>query len=232
MSFSLFAIYECAGEDAPALANLLSGAVSQCDNPDLERVDLFVPEPAETILFDDGPAPGAVLEFSCASGTSLSRLAAGDDFQHRFHQAPGDAIPGLSMTFGLFRRSCTPVAGADVPAPRTAGLSFMVRYYGPTDDAAVFQAFYTRNHPPILGRLPEIRNVACYLPESFDASNLPRSEIILVNEVVFDDIAGLNTALASDVVGLLKADSARFPPFGHSTHHAMRRRSLLSEAIG
>lgn len=134
------------------------------------------------------------------------------------------------MTFGVFRSLPFPVCGSDLIAPRTAGLSFLVRYYGPMRDVRAFQDFYTANHPPILGCLPAVRNVFCYLPQKLDAAGLPLSEIMLINEVVFDDVEQLNAALRSDVIMALKADSAQFPPFGHSTHHAMRRDRLVGEA--
>ncbi len=193
-------------------------------------LDLFLPEPEDIHLFDDGPAPAAVLEFSSTEVASLKALVQDDVFQQLCVQAPRSLLSGNSVTLGLFRSLPFPISGSDSVAPRRAGLSFLVRYYGPMPDEGAFQDFYTANHPPILGRLPAVRNVFCYLPQEFQADGLPLSEITLINEVVFDDVEHLNAALQSDVVAALKADSAQFPPFGHSTHHAMRRDRLLGKA--
>lgn len=198
----------------------LSGRTGQID------VDLFKPAPGEVALFEDGPAPAAMLELS-ASKRVLLDLIAGDCFNEKFHQEAVEISPDLELSIGLFRALATSVAGAPAAVPRTAALSFVVRYYGPSPDEKAFQDFYTSNHPPILAKFPAIRNVFCYLPEPMPAATLPRSEVMLGNEVVFDDLTALNAALKSDVLVDLKADSARFPPFGHSTHHAMLREKLF-----
>jgi len=189
-------------------------------------LDLFMPVSGEVPLFDDGPAPAAILEIG-ANREILLDLAAGDDFNRMFYKDAAEAVPGLALSIGLFRRLATPVARERSAAARTAALSFVVRYYGPSADEQAFQNFYTANHPPILARFPAIRNVFCYLPEPIPVTPIPRSGVILGNEVVFDDLAGLNAALQSNVIADLKADSARFPSFGHSTHHAMMREKLI-----
>lgn len=198
----------------------LTGRTAQID------VDLFRPAHGEVALFEDGPAPAAMLEISATRQTLLD-LIAGDGFNETFQKGALDVLPGLEASMGLFRKLATPVACASSATPRTADLSFVVRYYGPSPDERAFQDFYTANHPPILARFPAIRNVFCYLPEPISATAFAPSEVMLGNEVVFDDLADLNAALKSNVPADLKADSARFPQFGHSTHHAMLREKLI-----
>ncbi|TQV82091.1 hypothetical protein [Denitrobaculum tricleocarpae] len=219
-------------EATPVLAAHFRELAAQDRKFQLDAVsaDLFVPEPGEILLFDDGPAPAAVLAFSSDEREPLQALVRDGAFRQWAVQLPQDLCAGVSMSFDLFRTFPFPIAGSDAIMPRTAGLSFLVRYYGPMPDVAGFQNFYTNNHPPILGRLPAIRNVFCYLPEDFDLNALQRSKVMLINEVVFDDLKSLNRALDSDVVPALRADSVRFPPFGHSTHHAMIRETLFSKA--
>ena len=229
MGYSLFAIYEGPGQWSSPLGTYFRGAPLQWlrSRAGALDVDLFVPEIGKTVLFDDGPGPAALLEFSGARPEDLETLAAEARFQRYFLRNPTELAPGIEATFGLFHALASPVGGAAKPAPRTAGLSFLVRYYGPMANEAAFHRFYTANHPPLLGRFPDIRNVFCYVPETASLSGLPVSAVRLGNEVVFDDLAHLNTALQSDVLPLLKADSAKFPPFGHSTHHPMVREKLL-----
>ncbi|WP_282607859.1 hypothetical protein [Pelagibius sp. Alg239-R121] len=231
MNYSIFAVYEGATAQSSVLADCFRETSARWaeNQPRDLSLDLFLPEPAPVLLFDDGPGPAAILEISCQKLATLERLIAEDSFGCQFVRRPAELLPGLAVTFGAFRSLTTPVAGAEVAHPRRAKLSFIVRYYGPMPDETAFQNFYTTNHPPILAQFPDIRNVCCYLPEKLQNFELPASEILLINEVVFDDLAGLNMALASDVIPLLKADSARFPPFGHSTHHAMRREELVDK---
>ncbi len=107
-------------------------------------------------------------------------------------------------------------------------MSFVVRYYRPAEDENAFQAFYVAHHPPILGRFPGIRNVLCYLPLAWrNAGAIATSDCMLGNEVVFDSLADLDAALASEVRHELRRDYERFPPFsGAVTHHAMLRQCL------
>lgn len=229
MSHSLFAYYEGPAAYTPVLSNWFRGQSLQW-LASLEIVidaDLFVPETGHTAVFSDGPGPAAMLEFSSLELAEIEGMIVDDEFRRHFLRTPAKLAPEADITFGIFRSLATPVAGADAIRPRTAGLSFVVRYYGPMADETAFQDFYTANHPPILARFPEIRNVFCYLPVATQASELSLSNIVLGNEVVFDDLQCLNVALQSNIMPLLKADSVGFPPFGHSTHHAMKREKLL-----
>lgn len=236
MSYCLFTLYEGPGESVRPLADHLRTASDQVSETGSARVglDLFRPEPEPVLLFEDGPGPAAVLTLSCQDAGSLRALLEDE----AFHRWAGGALPGLpgdvSASIGLFRTLSFATVGSGVKATRTAGLSFLVRYYGPMPDVGAFQNFYIKNHTPILGRLPGVRNVFCYLPEDLAcdvaSSWLAPTQILLINEVVFDDVNALNAALESDIVQELKADSARFPAFGHSTHHAIRREPLRSEA--
>ncbi len=233
LSYSLFVVCEGSCAQSQLLAEHFREISAR--GPGVRKagvsLDLFLPEPEGIHLFDDGPAPAAVLEFSSAEAASLQALVQDEVFQQHCVQIPASLHSGVSVTFCLFRSLPFPISGRDSIAPRRAGLSFLVRYYGPMPDERAFQDFYTANHPPILGRLPAVRNVFCYLPQEFYSAGLPLSEIKLINEVVFDDVEQLNAALRSDVVAALKADSAQFPPFGHSTHHAMRRDRLFGKAV-
>lgn len=231
MPHSLFLTYEGSLANSAALCKWIRtyGHKFLAAGPSPVDLDLFRPASGEVPLFDDGPAPAAILEI-CSSREALLDLASEDEFNEAFCKDALEAVPGLVLSIGLFRRLATPVAGERSAAVRTAALSFVVRYYGPNSDERAFQTFYIANHPPILARFPAIRNVFCYLPEPLPASTIPRSDVILGNEVVFDDLASLNAALQSNVIADLKADSARFPPFGHSTHHAMTREKLMETA--
>lgn len=123
-----------------------------------------------------------------------------------------------------------PIRDGSTP-PRRAPLSFVVRYYPPIEDAAGFTAYYVDHHPPIMVGFPRVRNILCYFPVDWDdAGQVTPSESFLGNELVFDNIEDLNSALASDVRHDLRADYRLFPPHeGKNSHHAMLRRVISPE---
>jgi hypothetical protein len=111
---------------------------------------------------------------------------------------------------------------------RLAPISFVVRYYPPIENEKAFNQHYFAHHPPIMVHFPRIRNILCYVPIDWrDASHVRPSHSFLGNEIVFDSIEDLSSALASDVRHDLRTDYHRFPPHeGENSVHAMHRRVL------
>ncbi len=195
-------------------------------------IDVFSPDPEcnEVLFFGDDPdRPVLMVQISGDTITDISEaLARAVGMDASVARCP---FEGIATAAGMFEILETPVGGSSDARPRAAAMSFMVQYFGPTENDQAFAAHYAANHPPILAGFPGIRNVFCYVPVAWDNPGFPQSGVIVGNEVVFDDVRALNTALRSDVLADLRADSAGFPSFGHSTHHAMRRR-LFSDRSG
>lgn len=193
----------------------------------LESMDLFLPEPGPVLAFDQSDAPALLLELEVATDEAATRLTRATEFRRLLLDADAYAVPIEGLSLDICETLHFPVPGYRTPPPRTAPLSFVVRYYGPTADLAAFDRYYVDNHPPILARFPGIRNVLCYLPADWRSTGpVGDSRLILGNEVVFDDLGALNRALESDVLPLLIADGKRFPAFGSNSHHAMRRERI------
>lgn len=193
----------------------------------LESLDLFVPEPGRVAVFEQGDAPALLLQIEVATEQLAGELAGAEWFRRLLLDPSAWKLPIEGLSFDICETLHFPVAGRQAPSARTAPMSFVVRYYGPTADLAAFDRFYVDNHPPILARFPGIRNVLCYLPMNWRSTGPVRdSSLILGNEVVFDDLAALNRALESDVLPLLIADGKRFASFGSNSHHAMRRERI------
>ena len=183
-------------------------------------------------LTDDGPGPQLLLQIDFSELADLETWLARPAAREALAACPALGLRCCRLDCEAFQVFAYPVAGAVAPVPRTAPLSFVVRYARPAEDEAAFRDFYLANHPPILGRLPGIRNVLCYSPlEWSNTSGIEASDCMLGNEVVFDSIEDLNAALQSPVRHELREDFTRFPPFsGAVTHHAMRRRRLWPRA--
>jgi hypothetical protein len=192
--------------------------------PGLTAVDLYQPIHGGTHdpFNDDGPGPllMAMLQFS-----TLDKLQAGLS-DPRF----GQSFAGMpaAATGTRFERRFFPVAGAPDPGPLRAPFSYVVRYHHPAENVAEFVAHYVADHPPILGKLPQIRSVLCYLPIASGADNvLPPADYMVGNEVVFDTPEAFNAAMASPVRHELRAHFHSFPKFtGKNTHYPMMRRQL------
>ena len=196
--------------------------------PAVVSVDLFVPEPGDVAQFDDPASPALIVQINVNSASDAEALIQTDDFQRLIMDKSAYPAPVEKLALDVFEIVNYPIPGHETPPPRTASLSFVVRYYGPTEDAAAFAKFYTENHPQILAMFPGIRNVLCYLPLDWRSTKkVSDSSTILGNEVVFDDFDALNRALQSDVLDRVKEDGKSFAEFGYNTHYAMHRERLI-----
>ena len=190
----------------------------------VKRVEIYTPEPGDVPLMDDVPSPSLILQVDMDQAEQARALTESEEFKR--HLLNRDKIdPGMEeLKLEITEVRNFPLAGQQVAPPRTAPLSFVVRYYGPVADACEFADFYQRNHPPILANFPGLCNVLCYLPLGWNESGkVDDSRLIIGNEVVFEDLAALKNALDSDVIKEAKKDSSQFQDFGYSTHHAMHR---------
>jgi hypothetical protein len=196
--------------------------------PGLTAVDLYQPIHAGTHdpFNDDGPGPllMAMLQFP-----TKEKLQAGLSdlrFKQSFANRPADvAATGTSLERRFF-----PVADTPNPELLRAPFSYVVRYHHPAENVAEFVSHYIADHPPILGKLPEIRSVLCYLPIDVEAADiLAPADYMIGNEVAFDSPEAFNAAMASPVRHELRAHFKSFPPFtGKNTHYPMMRRQLAA----
>ena len=196
--------------------------------PGVRAVDLYAPEGSHDPYLDDGPGPLLIVHLDFDSVADLEAALATDGFARAIAVGDNLAAAGGAVTHDAFAAEAFPVAGETDPAPLTAPVSYVVRYYRPAENEKAFVDYYRTHHPPILGDFPGIRNVLLFTPVAWtDPAGIERADTMLGNEVVFDSIDALNAALASDVRHRLRDDYKTFPPFdGRVTHYAMRRTRL------
>jgi hypothetical protein len=216
----------------PATDELLAALRQACADHDCDGFERFSPHPehARLTLFGDGEPTFAMVEFHAGTPEPLCRLAADASLHEALHAAGVDAAPDAASRAGggaaRWRAGLFRVEREPVPAPRADGaapLALVVHYHGPVDDAAGFAAHYVAHHPPVLARLPGVREVLCYVPLGTALPGWPADPAVIRNEVRFDSMDALLDALASPVLAELRADSKRFPRFGRSTHYPMTR---------
>jgi len=192
--------------------------------PGLRFIETYRPAANGVPAFEDGPGAPLLVELNLDARSDATRLLESTGFRDALACGKTAAASSGTATVDIFVPVHYPVPGNSELPPRAAPLSFVVRYFRPVADEADFVDFYTTNHPPLLARFPGIRNVLCYLPVAVELpEGVQSSGAFLGNEVVFDSLAALNEALASEVLDLVKADGRRFASFGSNTHHAMRR---------
>ena len=197
--------------------------------PAVESIDLYLPASGDVPQFDDGAPPALMIEIGVENVADAKALARAEPFQRLVAAESAYAAPGAQVSIDILETVHFPLPGQPTPPPRTAPLSFVVRYYGPNDDEAAFVRFYTEHHPLLLATFPGIRNVLCYLPPDWQSTHkVSDARVILGNEVVFDDLQALKRALASEVLPRLQEEGRTFARFGRSTHHAMLRERVYS----
>ncbi len=195
--------------------------------PGLTAFDLYVPaagRPKDPMVNDSG-GPPFLMMLELSSIAALKQIVRSENFA-----APLSRLPaGLDLSADAMERRYYSVSGQRSAMTLSAPFSYSVRYHRPAEDEARFVDFYLANHPPLLARLPDVRNVICYLPlAGIDPAGLPSADYMLGNEVVFDTIEAFNTAMASEQRRALRADFARFPRFtGANTHYPMERTRLV-----
>ncbi|MBI3436257.1 MAG: hypothetical protein HY056_14490 [Proteobacteria bacterium] len=201
--------------------------------PGLASFDLYTAAqgPARDPFNHDGAGPPLLLLDFASRDTLDAAIRQG-------HLAAAVALlpRGLAATGAALERRFYPVGDDTAPAPLDAPFSYVVRYRRPADDEAAFNRNYLATHPATQAKLPGIRAIMCYLPlddlqtvgVQCRAHGLAGADYLIGNEVVFDDIAAFNGAMASPVRQELRAHFHEFPRLtGAITHYPMTRRRLV-----
>lgn len=196
---------------------------------DVVAVRAFQAASGDVAFFDDEGAPRLLLQLLLDSTAGL-RAGLANGTMARLSKIP---VPGCTITHQLFEIVEEPLPVSSGLGYGKARLSFVVRYYA-SDRAEKIEAFrraYLDGHPPALANFPGIRRIFCYVPVKWDdPSDIPGSNCIIGNEVVFDSLEDLNNAIASPAMALVAEHSRAMPRFqGSSTHFPM---TLVHEWTG
>jgi hypothetical protein len=195
--------------------------------PGLSAVDIYsvFSGAAHDPFVDDGLGPLllAMLQFSTAD--QMSRATSDPAFERSLDGCPS----GIDVTGTPFERRFYPVA-SEPAGPLSVPFSYVVRYHRPAEDEAAFVANYLDTHPKLLGQLPRIRSVLCYMPLLPAPKVLPAADYMIGNEVAFDNVDDFNAAMASPIRQEARRHFHNFPPFtGRNTHYPMLRRQVLRQ---
>ena len=193
--------------------------------PRLAAARLYTPARAHDPFLDDGAAPPLALQLYFADIADLEAALTRDGHLQAL-AAPGalPSLAGATVEHQAMLARDVPVPHATVRAP-PGGLpcTYLVHYAGVADDLNQWLAYYIANHPGIMARLPEIRQIEiCTRIDWCGFLPWRRVDHMQRNKVVFDSPAALTAALNSPVRHELRTDYAQFPPFrGDNRHYPM-----------
>jgi uncharacterized protein (TIGR02118 family) len=196
---------------------------------EVKRALVFTPARTRDPYLGDESAPQLAAELYFDDIAALERAAARDGaLQALALERALPSLAGVPVTQQAMLVRRYPVPGASGRAASHA-CAYLVGYEGPAADPEAWLAHYIERHPPIMARLPGIREIeVCTRLDWYGYLPWRREHWMLRNKVVFDSPAALEEALGSPARHELRADYARFPPFsGRVYHYPMRVREAL-----
>lgn len=189
----------------------------------VERLLVFTPEKTSDPFLKDEALPQLAAELYFDDIAALERAAG----RNEALQALADLLPREHVTQQamLVRPFAVPE-----PGPRGNGLpcTYLVGYEGPAEDLNTWLAHYIENHPPLMARMPGIREFEICTRIDW-CTFLPwrRDPCMQRNKVVFDSVQALTDALHSPIRHEMREDYKRFPPFsGRVFHYPMATREV------
>ncbi len=222
MNFSFFLeIYSPTQNIQPILNVLISRLKDNFSNlGEIGGVHLYLPHEENNIVSEDRNPPKVVFEIMSQDIQQLRGC-----LSLILNEDSVLAGKGVTLKAELFEKQSFPVQGNCVSSDKQTPLSFSVRYYPPIRDIGSFVRYYVANHPSILAKLPNIRNIFCYYPKTWkDPWEIKNTNCFLGNEVVFDNMQDLVLANNSEVRQELRQDILNSPVKpGPSTHFAYHR---------
>ena len=106
--------------------------------------------------------------------------------------------------------------------------SYLVHYPGHAADLGAWHRHYIDHHPPIMRRFPQVREIEiCTRLDWMGGLPGMRVDFMQRNKLMFDSPAALSEALASPIIGEMRADFHKFPEFaGGNVHYPMITREI------
>lgn len=199
VSFCLFAVFSTPFDNVPGLVRGVAG---------LEKAHVYTPGKAHDPYLDDGTPPPLAVQFYFGALPALESAV-----ENSFA-----LIKAISQVQAMLVR---PYA---VPESKEEAVcTYLVAYEGKAEDQDAWHAHYLAHHPPLMARLPGIRQLEIYTPVQWLCPpGWRRARCMQRNKVAFDSAEALSAALNSPVRKEMRADFHALPAFeGRITHYPM-----------
>jgi len=184
----------------------------------ITRALVFTPEKTSDPYLKDEAPPQLAAELYFDDIAALERAAG----RNGALQALVDRLPSLAGA--PVTQQAMLVRSFAVPEPRFRGsgppCTYLVGYEGPAEDLNAWLAHYIDNHPPLMARMPGIRELEICTRIDW-CTFLPwrRDPCMQRNKVVFDSVQALTEAVRSPIRHEMREDYNRFPPFSGKVFH-------------
>lgn len=230
MTVSYFVIYEGdASRSAAFVDYYLTRHVELVKGlPDLRSLAVMRPLAFDDPHLGNEPGPFLVAHMMFDDVAALERAVLSDErLAARADVANFPPFDGRAVYQAMRNEDHSPIASR-LDRSRAPICHFVV-YRRPAENEATFIDFYRRNHVPLLGEFPRVREIRVFTPVEWrDRPFVTRAELMLVNLTAFESEADFRAAMASDVRTRVQRDFASFPRFsGRCTHTAMTRIFVL-----
>lgn len=224
MQFCYFAFFEDRQNAAARISADDLGRFRACIRglKGLAKGHLYTPAMASDLYTNDGQPPIFGLQLYFDAIASLESAIGRDGALKRL--AESGELESLRSAHITQQAMLNREFAVPDPAPSTANAcSFLVYYPGPADDVHEWHAHYLTNHPPLMARLPGVREIEVLTRiDWIDAMPWQRTRHMQRNRIMFDSAEVLTEALHSPVRHEMRADFERLPPFqGGNFHYAM-----------
>jgi hypothetical protein len=233
MHFCLFVVFHDCADPAARLSDAEHARLDAVLRgvPGLVRALVHTPAHAHDPMLHDGPPPQLALQLYFDTLLALE-TAVGRDGTLQLLAGPATP-PTLAKATVTQQVMAVREYGVSDPLRRVGAdepwCTYLVAYDGPAEDAHAWHDDYLAHHPPLMARLPGVRELEVYTPVDC-VSHLPwrRATCMQRNKVAFDSPAALTAALASPVRHEMRAHFKSLPRFaGGVTHFPMSTRAAL-----
>ena len=234
MMFSWFAFFRhwsdasvrLDSEDLAALDSILRSV------PSLRRGLLFTPAPVGTVhpFPEDEPLPMLALQLNFPRIEMLETAMAADGPLYALTNT--QVLPWLAHvnpTQQVMLTRSFPVPDPRLRTPPGAlACSYLVHYPGDAQDINAWLMHYVKHHPPLMARFPGVREIEIYSRVDWCGGlPWPREVAMQRNRLMFDTPEALSARLSSPVLGEMRKDRGKFPPFtGSAVHYPLLTRTI------
>lgn len=234
MGFCFFAHFRAPPAGAPEIGDDELSTVSAviASVKGLARALLHYPAPggtAHAFAKDEAPPPLVLQLYADRIEVLEDALRTNGSLQPLCDPQSGAGLHAFKLQQQIMLLRHLAIGPLESASPQAiAPCSYLVHYPGQAADLSAWHRHYIDFHPPIMRRFPRVREIEiCTRLDWIGGLPGMRVDFMQRNKLMFDSASDLSAALASPVIGEMRADFHTFPDFaGGNVHYPMLTRTL------